>query len=297
MTTSPAGSPRDALPLLVRTVPLDDPGPLLDLLPAPSGPGDATPDATAWVRRGDGLVGWGTAAEIRTSGADRFAAAQRWWREQTRGAVVRDEVELPGTGHGRLRLLRLRRRPRRQRAARPGGRHRPARRRQLADPRRGRARSAPRPSCTRPAAPEPPRSLAYTDGTLGGPAWSQVVAEAVRRIEAGSLEKVVLARDLVAEAARPDRRALAAAPAGHELPHLLDLPRRRPLRRHPGAAGAPRARPGHLPRAGRHHPPHRRRRPRPAAGRHAGAVVEGPRGARVRRALGRGVARAATAPR
>ncbi len=37
-------------------------------------------DATAWVRRGDGLVAWGTAAVLRSSGPDRFADAADWWR-------------------------------------------------------------------------------------------------------------------------------------------------------------------------------------------------------------------------
>ena len=56
--------------------------------------------------------------------------------------------------------------------------------------------------CARPRRRSRPRSLAFTDGALGGAGWEQVVAEAVRRIEAGALEKVVLARDLVAEARR-----------------------------------------------------------------------------------------------
>ncbi|QIK65146.1 isochorismate synthase [Nocardioides sp. HDW12B] len=199
MTTSPAGSPRDALPLLVRTVRLDDPGELLDLLPAPAGTDGSTPDSVAWVRRGDGLVGWGVAAEVRTSGADRFAAAQRWWREQARGAVVRDEVSLPGTGlvgFGSFAfsdapgdsVLRV---PEVVIGRRDGVSW-------LTHVAVGSISSAPE---LRPAvAPEPPRSLAYTDGTLGGTTWAEVVAEAVRRIEDGDLEKVVLARDLVAEA-------------------------------------------------------------------------------------------------
>jgi isochorismate synthase len=39
----------------------------------------------------------------------------------------------------------------------------------------------------------------FTDGSLTGTAWEGVVAEAVRRIDAGDLDKVVLARDLVAQ--------------------------------------------------------------------------------------------------
>jgi menaquinone-specific isochorismate synthase len=75
----------ESTPLVVRTVPVADPGPLLALLP------DA--DATAWVHRGDGIVGWGVAAVLRTEGADRFERARDWWTEHARTAVVRDGVE------------------------------------------------------------------------------------------------------------------------------------------------------------------------------------------------------------
>ena len=67
-----------------------DPGPLLALLPRDG--------SLAWLRRGEGLVGWGSAATIQTTGPDRFADAERAWARLTRHAVVRDEVGLPGTG-------------------------------------------------------------------------------------------------------------------------------------------------------------------------------------------------------
>ena len=82
---------RESAPLVVRTVLVEDTGSLLSLLP------DDT-DVTAWVRRGEGLVGWGTAAVCRTSGADRFAEARRWWTGHARTAVVRDEAQQPGSG-------------------------------------------------------------------------------------------------------------------------------------------------------------------------------------------------------
>jgi menaquinone-specific isochorismate synthase len=52
-----------------------------------------------------------------------------------------------------------------------------------------------------PADPaEPPAGVRFADGALSGAEWELVVAEAVRRIQAGGLEKVVLARDLLATA-------------------------------------------------------------------------------------------------
>ena len=92
---------------------------------------------------------------------------------------------------------------------------------------------------------------------------------------------------------RPGRRAVAAAPPGRRLPDVLDLPRGRAVRGDAGDAGPPRARPGDLARAGRHHPAYRRRRRRPRPGGDPRTVLEGPRGARVRRPVGRRGARAA----
>jgi len=46
-------------------------------------------------------------------------------------------------------------------------------------------------------------TFVIADGALSGPEWESAVAEAVRRINGGALEKVVLARDLVATTAEP----------------------------------------------------------------------------------------------
>jgi menaquinone-specific isochorismate synthase len=48
-----------------------------------------------------------------------------------------------------------------------------------------------------------PRQVVFSDGALSGTMWESVVADAVRRIDAGELEKVVLARDLVARTDDP----------------------------------------------------------------------------------------------
>lgn len=74
----------------VRTVVVDDPGPLLELLPAER--------PLAWMRDGEGLVGWGEAARLELSGADPFGEATAWWAALVAGADVQDDVRLPGTG-------------------------------------------------------------------------------------------------------------------------------------------------------------------------------------------------------
>jgi menaquinone-specific isochorismate synthase len=181
-------------PLVVRTVPLDDPGDLLALLPD-----SATDPATAWVRNADGLVGWGVAAVVRPSGPDRFAQAREWWVEQVGSAVVRDEVGLPGTGLVCFGSFAF---------ADDSGDS------VLVVPevvvgRRGNrawvtttsAGSLTTPPSVAPVEePDPPSGVTFSDGAMSGAGWELVVAEAVRRINAGDLEKVVLARDLVATA-------------------------------------------------------------------------------------------------
>ena len=84
------GTPAPAL--VARTVEIDPARveDLLALLP--------TDDPVSWVRRDEGLVGWGCAAQVRTEGSTRFSDAAKWWEETTARSVVRDEVEEPGTG-------------------------------------------------------------------------------------------------------------------------------------------------------------------------------------------------------
>lgn len=76
-------------PLTARTVAIADPGDLLDLLP---------PGGTSWIRRGEGLIAWGTMARFDGTGAGRFTDANAWWRRVSRHAVVHDDLRQPGTG-------------------------------------------------------------------------------------------------------------------------------------------------------------------------------------------------------
>jgi menaquinone-specific isochorismate synthase len=176
-------------PLVVRTVALDlDQADLLDLLPLQ--------DPVAWLRRGEGMVGWGVAAEVRTSGSTRFADADKWWLETTSRAVVRDEVGEPGTGLVCFGSFAFADEPGESMMVVP----------EIVVGRRGHTTwltTIGRGSITTPTlrAVEPPAApvdVSFADGALDSERWMSVVAEAVSRISAGSLEKVVLARDLVA---------------------------------------------------------------------------------------------------
>ncbi|MET0468711.1 MAG: isochorismate synthase [Aeromicrobium sp.] len=185
-------------PLLVRSAPIPDPGELLSLIP--------DDDAFAWVHGGDGLVGWGRATEFRTSGADRFTDAAQWWRELSSHAVVRDDVDVPGSGLVAFGSFTF------------------------ADHTDGSALVVPEivvgrrdgttwvtvigTGITATPTPEPsspvrePVGTTFADGPVDSITWQGLVAEAVRRIARGDLDKVVLARDLVATLDEPlDARA------------------------------------------------------------------------------------------
>jgi menaquinone-specific isochorismate synthase len=179
---------------VVRTVAVPDPGPLLELLP--------DRDVTSWVRRGEGLVGWGVAAELRTAGAGRFQEAHAWWQENTRTAVVRDDVQVPGTGLVTFGSFAFADDPGDSVLVVPevlvGRRNGTCWVTHIGVSTIGSASVVPPRE-----RPSPPAGVHFTDGALSGAEWESVVAEAVRRIEAGDLEKVVLARDLVARATAP----------------------------------------------------------------------------------------------
>jgi menaquinone-specific isochorismate synthase len=197
---TPTGAPRPhGSPIVARTVALDDPGALLSLLPDLGDPRALS----SWVRRGEGLVGWGRALELTTHGRDRFAHAERWWREVVASAVVRDEVRLPGTGPITFGSISYA-------ADSPAGAT-------LVVPevvvgaRDGRwwvttigtSADLPAPVLPRQSEPVEPIGVAFADGALSPAQWAGAVEDAVGRITAGDLDKVVLARDLRVEAVGP----------------------------------------------------------------------------------------------
>jgi menaquinone-specific isochorismate synthase len=183
----------DPGPLVVRTRAVDDPSALLDLLP---------PGGIAWIRRGDGMVAFGEVARLEVSGPERFARAGEQWRQLVRGAVVRDDVRLAGTGPVAFGSFTF---------ADQGtsvlvvpevvvGR-RQGRTWVTTCTRGDRVPAAPHPTA-QPAPPSPGR-VRYRHGALRPRAWVAAVGAALEEIGRGELEKVVLAREVRATAARP----------------------------------------------------------------------------------------------
>jgi menaquinone-specific isochorismate synthase len=197
--------PQSGAGLLAWSVEIDDPGDLLSWLPAG--------DAYAFLRGGDGLVGWGVAARITTTTDSRTSAELSTAVTELLAAMeVRDDVHLPGSGP--IAFASLVFDPEavgsvvvvpRVVLGRRGGRSwltlvtPPGERVQVPQLRRR------------------PFSVAATDGAAiaaelpTAQAWRSAVATAVDTLRAGGLDKVVLARAVDVTARRPlDARAIAA---------------------------------------------------------------------------------------
>ncbi|HEY5989980.1 MAG TPA: isochorismate synthase, partial [Streptosporangiaceae bacterium] len=171
------------------------PGGLVGALPEPA--------ALAWIRHGEGLVGWGEAARVTLpAGEDRFTAGEKWLRELFEGALVDDQVGVPGCGpvafgsftfdsasDGSVLVV-----PSTVIGRRDGQSWLTTIGQDPADGPADGARFLDPLSLARPS------EVRWHDGSLAAPDWELAVAAAVDRIRAGHLRKVVLARDLYATA-------------------------------------------------------------------------------------------------
>jgi menaquinone-specific isochorismate synthase len=173
--------------LTARTVRIDDPGDLLDLLPDGG--------ALAWLTGGEGLVGWGEVARVELGGADRFADAQAWWRDLLSGSDISDEVGLPGCGLLAFGSFSFDGESGSSVLVVPEvvvGHRDGCWWRTTVVSSYGAARPPVRTAVRTPGA------VRFADGSLSSAAWTLVVDDAVARITDGQLAKVVLARDLEA---------------------------------------------------------------------------------------------------
>ncbi len=191
MTSAPA------LALLTaRTVEVDRPGELLELLPEHG--------ALAWVSRGEGIVGWGEAARLDLTDGDPFGTAERWWRDVVATTDVEDAVGLPGSGLVSFGSFAFdaTRAPSVLVVPEVVVGHRAGTWWVTTIGTAGGAGRA-RPALPLRSAPRLPGAVRFADGSRTSTGWTQVVAEAVARIAAGEVAKVVLARDLEARTEAP----------------------------------------------------------------------------------------------
>lgn len=189
-------APRQPDRLPVHSVPVDDPADLIARLP------DAS--SLAWVRHGEGLVGWGEVARIRLGpGTDRFARGERELRDLFASAEISDAVGVPGSGPVAFGSFTFDPRAGESVLIVP----------QVVLGRRdGRAWLTTIGGDNGLTGIQPvsvPVEVRWGDGALSPPAWMRAVEQAVATIRARPLRKVVLSRDVRATAAEPlDPRAL-----------------------------------------------------------------------------------------
>jgi menaquinone-specific isochorismate synthase len=175
--------------LYVRTRAIADPGSLLALLPPK--------DSYVWLRYGDGLVGRGEVARHKPAS---IAEAAEWWADLVAQVEVIAELEDPPAGAGLMAYGSFLFDP-----ANSAGRSSLIVPQTVVGRRNGQAwmteigpPAGDGVELSRPSLAERPCNVTFGDGGLSGPEWQAAVAEAVRRIGSGALEKVVLARDLLA---------------------------------------------------------------------------------------------------
>ncbi len=186
--------------LIATTRPITTTDDLVSLLPAE--------ENVCWVRRGDGMVGWGVAARLQVRGVERFARTQRWWTELCERLAIDDSVSVPGTGPIAFASYSFD----------PSDESEVIVPRVLIGQRSGQTwvtviHGAGESASFTPTSHEhefaSPTSVTWHDGALSAPEWEKIVGRAVERINAGELDKVVLARDVVARVEGPlDKRAI-----------------------------------------------------------------------------------------
>lgn len=185
--------------LRARTVAIPDPGPLEAYLPAEN--------ATAFLRRGDGIIGLG---EVHRFEVRAPSEADASWRDFI--ADVEHDTELMGQfGAGPLAFGAFTFDPDNTAATSvlivPEvliGRHKGTSWMTLVG-----IDTLPDALPIPQPAPMPHGHVAWREGAMAGEAWSQLVATAIEAIASGEVDKVVLARDVVATAVDPiDPRSL-----------------------------------------------------------------------------------------
>ncbi|ALV46488.1 isochorismate synthase [Arthrobacter alpinus] len=174
-------------------------------------------DPLCWLRRGEGLLGFGEIASFTSSGPSRFADAEAWWKDLLAHAAIEDSVRMPGTGAMAFgsfafsktsafdSLLIL---P----AVVVGFSGGTAWLTQLtldgtvptADSALALLRTAAASAET--PTPDTPSAGTVRSGALTEEQWKKTVAAGVEAIVRGGLEKVVLARDVVATFPEPVQR-------------------------------------------------------------------------------------------
>jgi len=145
------------------------------------------------------MVGWGVAARLEVRGRERFSRTQRWWNQLCASAVIDDTVAVPGTGAVAFGSFAFD--PERDMSVvivpkvvlgRRGG--------QSWITTIGLGTADPTEVSPVTSLPKAPTSVTWSGGSRERADWESSIADAIARINAGEIDKVVLARDIIADA-------------------------------------------------------------------------------------------------
>lgn len=157
---------------------------LVDLLPSSR--------SLSWIRRGEGLIGWGEYARREFSGANRFEQASAWWRDLVKSFQINDEVRTSGTGPIAFGSFSFNENESSVLVVPQV----------IIGRKNGRTWITwigdEKPEIKLTNASDSPYRFTWSEGALSPMQWQAAVAWSVSRIQAGDVDKVVLARDVVA---------------------------------------------------------------------------------------------------
>ncbi len=149
--------------------------------------------STAWIRSGDGLIGFGVYKELEITGPERFKLARNWWDQEVANFTIKNNVHGGGTGPilftsfafdestpSKLIIPQI-----------------------VIGQKNGKSWITWIGDIAQPEISQLKNSVVsgeikWGDGSITEDKWRNQVAVAIKSINAGELEKVVLARDLTA---------------------------------------------------------------------------------------------------
>ena len=147
--------------------------------------------STAWIRSGDGLIGFGVYKELEITGPERFTLARNWWDKEVANFTIKNNVHGGGTGPilftsfafdesapSKLIIPQI-----------------------VIGQKNGKSWITWIGDTAQPEISQLKNSVVsgeikWADGSISEDKWRNQVAVAIKSINAGELEKVVLARDL-----------------------------------------------------------------------------------------------------
>ena len=162
--------------------------------PALSAITTSQPPSASWLRGGDGLIGFGRYAQKKVSGADRFMQASQWWSHERSKLSIQNNVHGSGTGPILFASFSFDENDESELVI-P----------EIIVGRKGTNSwitwigDGPQPQLDSLRSESSKPTFTYSQGALSDTEWMKRVESAISQICAGDYEKVVLARDLIAQ--------------------------------------------------------------------------------------------------